>query len=94
MIKIKKHNVFILAILLAFLFYGPALAQQNVTVVGTVVGSYQIEDENGEIYEIDDNEKGEELNELYDSKVSVTGTLMDEDGSKILTVDSFKIIEE
>ena len=92
--RARKHFILLFALAAIFIFTAPALAQQTVTIVGTVVGGYQIEDENGQVYEIGDNEKGEELDELYDSKVSVTGKLTEEDGIKTITVTSFKILEE
>ena len=92
--RARKHFILLLALAAVFILTAPALAQQTVTIVGTVVGGYQIEDENGQVYEIGDNEKGEELDELYDSKVSVTGKLTEEDGIMTITVTSFKILEE
>ena len=70
-------------------------ASDMVTIEGEVNDSYQIVDNTGQVYEIADTVEG---NELIDShtgeKVSVTGTLQEDENGKIITVTSFKVITE
>ena len=50
--------------------------------------------DNDQVYEIGENKKGDELFELVGKKVKVTGTIKEEDGTKVITVNSYKAIEE
>lgn len=72
-----------------------ASASDMVTIEGEVNDSYQIVDSSGQLYEIADTVEG---NELIDShtgeKVSVTGTLQEDENGKTITVTSFKVITE
>ena len=82
------------AVILVLLLCSPVMAQQKVTITGTITAGYEIEDDEGQVYEIGDNEKGEELTEYVDMRVSVTGILEEEDEIKIIMVTSFKVLEE
>ncbi len=92
--KNKKLFILLCTFIMTAFLWAPALAQQKVTITGTVTSGYEIETENGQIYEIGDNEKGDELSEYVDSKVRVTGTVEEIDEEKIITVISFTVIEE
>jgi hypothetical protein len=48
----------------------------------------------GTVYDIAENEKGDELIELVDQKVRVVGTVEEDDDSKVITVESYKVIDE
>ena len=62
------------------------------TITGTVNEDYQIVADDGQIYEVADTEKGEEVTDLVGKKVKVTGTVEEEDGKKEITVTSYEII--
>ena len=62
--------------------------------MGTVNADGQIVTDNDQVYEIGENKKGDELFELVGKKVKVTGTIKEEDGTKVITVNSYKAIEE
>jgi hypothetical protein len=82
-----------LAILLFFGTATPALAGQ-VTLVGEVNDNYQLV-ANGQIYEIADTAKGNDMAENYISaKVKVTGTVEEGNDMKTLTVVSFEVMPE
>ena len=77
-----------------FAFCAPAIAQDKVVITGTVNESYQIEDDEGELYEIGENEKGDELGELIGAKVRVTGTIQEDEDLKTIMVISFEVIKK
>ena len=94
----KKNNKllfagFVTMLMIAFLA-GPAISEKSVTIVGIVNDSYQIVTDNDQVYEIAENEKGDELIELVDQKVKVKGTIEEDDGTKVITVTSYEVIEE
>ena len=83
----------ILITILVTLLSGVSLAGNTVTIVGTVNAEYQIVDDNGTVYEIADNENGEEVAELVGRKVKVTGNLIDANGTPIITIALYEVIE-
>ncbi|MBN1831746.1 MAG: hypothetical protein JW896_06495 [Deltaproteobacteria bacterium] len=94
--KIHKSLVIIVyAIFFVALSFGSALSADEVTISGTVNDNYEIETDDGEIYEIGDSEQGDELVGYVGSRVEVTGTIEeDEDGVKVITITSFVLLEE
>jgi hypothetical protein len=86
--------------LMAFAFLltgamGQSMAAERVTIVATVTDGYQIVDDQGRPYEVENTDKGNELVMNHvGSKVEVTGTVQDEVDYKIIVVDSFRVIEE
>ena len=73
---------------------GAVIAQDNITITGTVNGDYQIVDDNGKVYEVADNDVGNEVVELVGKKVQVKGSIMDADGTQIINILSYTIVEE
>ena len=69
-------------------------AEKNIIIVGIVNENGQLIDENDIVYEIADTEKGAELVALVTEKVAAEGTVIDADGTKILSVISFEIVQE
>ena len=95
MIRLTKKNFSgILAVILLAILSGVALAGTNVTIIGTINDKYQIVDDSGTVYDVADNEKGDEIVDLVGKKVKVTGTVMDADGTLIITIASYDVIEE
>ena len=94
--KKNKKYLFIgfLAMLMIAFLSGPAISADSVTILGIVNASYQIVTDNDQVYEIAESEKGDELIELVDKKVKVTGTVEEDDGTKVITVTSYEVIEE
>jgi hypothetical protein len=82
-----------LTILLFLFTAAPAMAGE-MTLVGEVNDNYQLVS-NGQIYEIADTPKGNELAENFISvKVKVTGTVVEENDMKTLTVSAFEVMSE
>ena len=92
----KSNRIVKLVVLLSlalFLSSGLALAAE-VEVVGEVNSNYQL-DVNGKIYDIADTEIGDELAENYvNAKVKVVGTLEEDEDMSVITVTSYKVIDE
>jgi hypothetical protein len=83
----------VLAIFLFFSIAVPALAG-DVTLIGEVNENYQLVS-NGQIYEIADTPKGNEMAENFiSSKVKVTGTVEEKNEMKTITVINFEVVAE
>jgi len=91
--KMRKASYGMLMIFLILGVVGYAAAGSDMKMVGTVGQDNTITDESGAVYEIGDNEKGEEISELAGKKVEIMGTLEEEGGSKTIMIDSFKLLE-
>ena len=93
--KNKKYlfTGFLALVMIAF-FAGTAISANSVTIMGTINADGQIVTDNDQVYEIGENKKGDELFELIGKKVKVTGTVAVEDGTKVITVTSYEVIEE
>jgi hypothetical protein len=88
----KRMNVLtgLVLLLTAVLIAAPAMA--NTTVTGEVGDSGEIISDDGTIYTIAGNEKGEEVSSMVGETVAVTGTVQETEGEKIITVESFTVI--
>ncbi len=83
----------VVALLCAASFVAPAWAA-DVTITGEVNDSYQIVSD-GEIYEIADTPKGNELAENHvNARVKVTGPVEEQDDMKVITVKTYQILAE
>jgi len=91
--KMRKASYGMLMIFLILGVVGYAAAGSDMKMVGTVGQDNTITDESGAVYEIGDNEKGEEISGLAGKKVEIMGTVEEEGGSKTIMIDSFKLLE-
>jgi len=83
----------VLATFLCLSMVVPALAG-DVTLVGEVNDNYQLVSD-GQIYEIADTPKGNEMAENFISaKVKVTGTVEEKNEMKTITVANFEVVPE
>ncbi len=83
----------ILVTLVSLFLAAPALAGEK-TLIGEVNDNYQLESD-GQIYEIADTPKGNEMAENFISaKVKVTGTVEEKNDMKTITVVNFEVIPE
>ena len=73
---------------------GPAVAGPEVSISGVINDDGQLVDDEGMTYDIAENDEGNEVMEMVGRTVSVTGTVMEAEGTKIITITSFKIVEE
>ena len=90
----KKLLTGALIICFVFMFSGFALSEGDVTVVGTINEENQIVDDGGAVYEVADNEMGEEVMEHVGKKIQVKGTVMEDQGLKTITIKSYTLVEE
>ena len=91
----KSLMIIVCALFFVALSFGLAISADEVTISGTVNDYYEIETDDGEVYDIGDNEQGDELLEYVGARVEVTGTVEeDEDGVKVIMVTSFVLLED
>jgi type 1 fimbria pilin len=89
----KKIALGILIIGFIALMAGIAAAADEVSITGTITDQSQLVADSGTTYDIGDNEKGNEVMDLVGKKVSVKGTVMEAEGTKIITITAFDVIE-
>jgi hypothetical protein len=71
------------------------MAETQVTIVATVTDGYQLVGDDGQPYEVEDTTQGNDLVLNYiGQKVEVTGTVVDEVDYKVITVDTFRVLED
>jgi len=89
----KKAALISLLTAIALVFVlGVGIAAEPVTIQGQVNEDNQLVDDQGNIYEIADTEEGMQVMEMVGENVEVRGTLMEEEGAKEITVESFSIV--
>ena len=92
--KMKFMTVLITLVLISA-FPLAAMASEPVTIQGEINDSYQIVDSNGQVYEIAETEKGNDLVENHiGEKAKVVGTLQQDQDVKIITITEFEILAE
>ena len=90
----KKIFLGILIMGLTVFLTGIAVAGSEVDISGVINEDGQLVDNSGMTYDIADSEEGSELMEMTGQKVAVKGTVMEAEGTKIITVSFFEVIEE
>lgn len=89
----KKTSIVSLLAIIALVFaVGVGIAADPVTIQGQVNEDSQLVDEQGNIYDIAETDEGMQVKEMVGEKVEVRGTLMDNEGAKEITVESFSVI--
>ena len=91
--NMKRIFLGIVIIGLAVFISGIAMAASEVTISGVVNDDGQLVDNDGMTYDIAENDEGAEVIEMVGQKVTVKGTVMEAEGTKIITVTEFKLIE-
>lgn len=91
--NLKQILIGILIMSLTVFLSGIAVAGSEISVSGVINEDGQLVDDDGMAYDIADNEEGDEVMDMVGSKVTVKGTVLEADGTKIITISSFKIIE-
>ena len=92
--NMKKIFLGILIMSITVFISGLALAGSEVSISGVINEDGQLVDNSGMAYDIADSEQGGELMEMIGQKVTVKGTVMEAEGTKIITVSSFEIVQE
>jgi len=92
----KKRGILLAVIFCALaliaMMSSTAVLAAEVKIKGTISEEGIMADD-GQVYEVADNEKGGELLELVDKKVEATGTVEERDGKKVITVTDYQVIE-
>ena len=96
--EMKRNKKYLFAglcamIIVAFIS-GIVFSGETRTITGTVKDDYQIVADDGQVYEVGDTKKGDEVVDLVDKKVKVTGTVQESEGEKIINITSYEIIKE
>jgi hypothetical protein len=92
--NMRKIFLGILIIGLTVFLSGIALAGSEVSISGVISDDGQLVDNDGMAYDIAENEEGNEIMEMVGQKMTVKGTVMEAEGTKIITVTAFKLLEE
>jgi len=85
--------VSVMAFLIVSMFLSTNVLAEEITIKGEVNDNYQIVTEDGQIYEVAGNDKGDEMVLNNVGKiVTITGTIEESDeGNKIVTVISYEV---
>jgi hypothetical protein len=93
--EMGKHlSMLLCAGFLIVLSSGVVFSADTDTVIGTVNNAYQIVTEEGEIYEIAENEIGDQLVHLVGKIVRATGIVRKMEEGKMIIVMSYEILGE
>ncbi|MDO9567755.1 MAG: hypothetical protein Q7J15_13605 [Candidatus Desulfaltia sp.] len=92
----RKRSIFavsVIVFLMVSMFLSTNVLCEEITVKGKVNDNYQIIAEDGQIYEVADTDKGNEVVLQYIGKtVKVSGTIQESNGGeKIITVTSYEV---
>lgn len=83
-----------IVMMLVLVFFTTQALSSEITITGTINEDLQFVTEEGIVYEIDDNEKGNEAVEHVGKKMNLVGTITEDDGIKTITVLFFNLLEE
>jgi len=83
----------VMAFLIVSMFFSTNVLGEEITIKGEVNDNYQIVTEDGQIYEVADTDKGNEVVLQHIGKiVKISGTIEESDeGEKIITVISYEV---
>ena len=72
-----------------------AMASETMTIEGEINDSHQVVSSDGQVYDVADNDQGNELIDSYmGEKVKVTGTVVQDEDVKIITVTDLEMLAE
>jgi hypothetical protein len=63
-------------------------------ITGTINDANQLVDKDGQIFDVADTEAGKKLLTHIGMKVHVTGTIMESEGKKLISISTYEIIKE
>lgn len=89
----KGFGIGILALALIVLLASPALTGDTMTITGTVNENAQIVTDDGKVYDVVDSEMGDEVAEMVDKKVKVTGTVQEDEDQMMITITNYEVLE-
>jgi hypothetical protein len=66
----------------------------EVILSGTINNSSQLVDDHGKAFELADTDQGREVKSLIGKKVTITGTVMEEGGQQVISVQDYKLLKK
>jgi hypothetical protein len=63
------------------------------TITGTVNDNGQIVTDAGKVYDVVESEMGDEVAEMVDKKVKVTGTVQEDEDQMMITITNYEVLE-
>lgn len=92
--NIKQIFISISIISLTVFLSGIAITGSEVSISGIINEDGQLVDDDGVTYDISENDEGNEVMEMVGQKMTLNGTVVEADGTKLITISTFKIMEE
>lgn len=94
--KVNMKRIFLVVLIIGLTVFlsGIVVAGSEVSILGMINEDGQLVDNDGMAYDIAESEEGNEVMEMVGQKVTVKGSVMEADGTKIITITSFEIMEE
>lgn len=92
--KSKRKYLFTVfcAMITIVLLSGTTISSNIKTITGRVNDNYQIIGDDGNIYEVEGNAKGDEVVDLVGKRVRATGTVEGSEDMKIITISSYEVV--
>lgn len=91
----RKQGLMVLCLVITtVLFLSPAVSAQPETVTGIIYATYELEADDGIVYVVIADDRGEELATLDGSRVRVTGEIEEQGGGYTIKVSTFTVIDE
>lgn len=89
----KKATVVLGAAVWALIWVSGVWAGQAVSVVGTVLDTYQVQADDGTVYDIGDTEEGNKVLDMIGRKVKISGELEEDAEGMIIFVNSYEALD-
>jgi hypothetical protein len=86
-------NSTILALLAVLFVLSPNVPAGQVTIIGTVNGTYQIITDEVAVYEVAVTETGGQLGQMVGARVTATGMVYEIAGVKVFMVIEYQVVE-
>ena len=94
----KNRNTYVFSMLFALIaiafLCGASISGTAKTITGKVNDNYQIVTDDGLIYEVEGNEKGDEVIALVGKQVKATGMIDENEEIKTITITTYELISE
>jgi len=89
----RKYFIAVLCVMIIVVFLSETAISGNIkTITGKVNENYQIVTAGGKIYEVEGNEKGDEVVNLVGKQVRATGTVEETEDINIISITSYEVI--
>ena len=94
--KMRNSKMLAAAVFIGILltvWAGGVWAGKAATITGTVLDTYQIQGDDGSVYDVGDTEEGNKVLDSIGAKVKVTGDLEEDGEGKIIFVHSYEMLK-